>query len=410
MRRHQRRPGSANAQLKIDPSRPYGQDFPRRRLTALHNGTVPDADPFARLRLIGNRFDREGMPVETLVELAAYRVLIVGVAKELFRQAHPERQRVPRGFEARLQLRLKTIEEGSAMPVLEREVADGELLAAYDEFTSARDVIEHAVAAVADGQQLPDGFPRGALVLFNGFGQTLKPGEAVELRGGSAMGGPHYTPDVRRTLVLHSRRSVQQEVDDIGWVSEVDGDRMTCLIRLRTSPASTAVAAPLDELTFSAVKDVLEPRGEGPPVRVSGVGVFDADQRLIRFDAIHEVSVIEEAEELRRIDERIDEMTALKPGWLEGEGRQISALSIEKARRVLPDLLGRDVPRPRIFPTVGGGVQAEWILADTEVGVTFEADGAVYAIIVNLSTGEAEELDASVEALDRVAVILGLAQ
>ena len=45
---------------------------------ALHNGCVADADPFARLRLTGSRFAGEGMPVETLVELSAYRELVLG--------------------------------------------------------------------------------------------------------------------------------------------------------------------------------------------------------------------------------------------------------------------------------------------------------------------------------------------
>ena len=54
------------------------------------------------------------------------------------------------------------------------------------------------------------------------------------------------------------------EVRDIGWVSEVGGNRMSCLIRLRHGP-STPVPAPLDELTFGPVKEVLEPNGEDRP-------------------------------------------------------------------------------------------------------------------------------------------------
>jgi len=38
------------------------------------------------------RFNGEGMPVETLVELAAYRELILRVAKAPFRTAQPARR------------------------------------------------------------------------------------------------------------------------------------------------------------------------------------------------------------------------------------------------------------------------------------------------------------------------------
>jgi hypothetical protein len=216
------------------------------------------------LRLTGGRFDGVGMPVETLVELAAYRDLVLGVAKELFRTTHPARQRVPRGFAERLQLRLRTVETGSAIPVLERVAASGALLADDDEFTRARDVIEDAVAAVGSGADLPSAFPGSALVLFNRFGQTLRSDEAIELRRGASPSGATYTRGVRKRLVLNQRRTFQEEVEDIGWVSEVDADHMSCLIRLRIG-APRAIPAPLDEVTFAAVKEVLAPKGRGPP-------------------------------------------------------------------------------------------------------------------------------------------------
>lgn len=204
----------------------------------LHNGLVLGPDPFARLRLAGGRFDSEGMPVETLGELAAYRDLVVGVAKEIFRSRHPHRQRVPRGFEDRLHLRLRTVEDGSAIPVLERALPEGTLLASEDEFTEARNLIEDAVAAADAQASLPDDFPRDVLVLFNRFGQTLRADEAIELRRGTATSGPRYTPEVRKALVLQQKRAYQQEVEDFGWVLEVDAQRMSCLIRLRMGPQS----------------------------------------------------------------------------------------------------------------------------------------------------------------------------
>jgi hypothetical protein len=94
------------------------------------------------------------MPLEALVELGAYRELVLGVAKELFRTSNPQRQRVPRGFAAGLQLRLRTVETGSAMPVLERVTPPGRLPDFEDEFTQARDVIEEAVAVELNREPL----------------------------------------------------------------------------------------------------------------------------------------------------------------------------------------------------------------------------------------------------------------
>lgn len=345
------------------------------------------------------------MPVETLVELAAYRELILGVAKELFRAAHPSRQRVPRGFAERLQLRLSVIESGSAIPVLERVKAPGTLVAADDEFTHARDVIEEAVAAVSGGDDLPGAFPRDALVLFNRFGQTLRSEEAMELRGGAVTNGATYTREVRKKLVLNQRRTFQEEVDDIGWVSELDADRMSCLIRLRLGPPGL-ISAPLDEVTFAAVKEVLEPKGEGPPLRVSGVGVFDTDRGLIRFDSIHDVSILEDGDELTELDRRLDELATLHAGWLDGEGARLDAGVIERARRILAELLSADVPRPRVFPTPEGGVQAEWTVAEREVSVTFEPDDTLYAVSVDLASGQTKEPDLTADDAEHIARLL----
>lgn len=376
-----------------------------RNPSELHNGVMDDRTPFARLRLTGGRFDGQGMPVETLVELAQYRELVLGVARAQFLRSHPERKRVPRGFFDRLQLRLRTVEDGSAVPVLERVAPAGALIAVDDDFTRARDAIEDAVAAAESGEQPPSGFPQEALVLFNRFGQTLRPDEAIELRRGSAPSGPRYTVDTRRKLLLSKRRTYTEELQGLGWISEVDGNGMSCRIRLRMGPA-TPVPAPLDEVTFGPVKDVLEPNGEGPPVRVSGVGVFDSERRLIRFDSIYDVNVLDDPEDLVSLDDRLDELASLNTGWLDGEGVRPDALVLERARRMLADLLTFEVPRPRVFATPDGGVQAEWTVGEHEISVTFEPDGKLYAVSVNLASGDAEEPELAADDPAKIAQLL----
>jgi len=154
--------------------------------------------------------------------------------------------------------------------------------------------------------------------------------------------------------------------------------------------AGTPVPAPLDEVSFGPVKELLEPGGEGP-VRVSGIGVFDSKRRLIRFDSIQDVSPLEDPEELANLDNRLDELAKLKAGWLDGEGMRPDALALARARRTLGELLSFEVPRPRVFATSEGGVQAEWTVGEHEVSVTFEPDGKLYAVSANLVSGVAEE-------------------
>ncbi len=390
---------------ETEPLLALGGDIQPVNPDEMHNGCVASQETFARLRLTGGRFDGQGMPIETLAELVQYRELVIGVARAQFRSEHPERQRVPRGFVDRLRLRLSTVEEGSALPVLERLASDGALLTFEDEFTRARDVIEDAAAAVESGEPLPAELPDEALVLFNRFGQTLRSDEAIELRRGTATTGPRYTARTRRSLVLSQKRNYQEELRGIGWISEVDGNGMSCRIRFRLGPASP-VPAPLDEVTFGPVRDLLEPNGEGPPVWISGVGVFDSDQRLIRFDSIHDVSVLEDPEDLAILDLRLEELRSLGPGWLDGQGERLDQEALERASRMLSDLLTLEIPRPRLFATPDGGVQAEWTLGNREVSIAFAPTGGLYAVSINVASGETEEPELTSDDLEQVAHLL----
>lgn len=346
---------------------------------------------FARLRLTGGRFDGEGMPVETLAELAQYRELVIGVARAQFLKENPGRQRVSRGFFDRFQLRLRIVEEGSAVPVLERPAPEGMLLAPDDEFTLARDTIEDVVRAAGSDGPLPTSFPPDALVLFDRFGQTLRGNEAIELRRGGASSGPRYTPQTRRKLVLSQKKTYQEELQGIGRILEVDGNAMTCRIRLRLGPPSPVVAA-LDDVTFGPVKEALEPNGKGPPVWVSGAGEFDSEDHLIRFVSINDVTALE-PEDLDNLDRRLNELSSMDAGWLDGEGESPSKDALDRAGRLLGDLLTFEVPRPRVFPTPEGAVQAEWTMGEHEISVTFEPDGRIHAIAVNVASGHTEEPD-----------------
>jgi hypothetical protein len=262
-----------------------------------------------------------------------------------------------------------------------------------DDFTRSRDLIEEAVAAIANGDALPEAFPREAVVLFNQFGRTLQQDETIELRRGGARSGPRYTQAVRRRLVLGERRTFQAEVSDVGWVLAVDSIRMTCDLRLRSVPQRQPISAPVDEFTFDQVKAAMEPNGNGPPLRVTGIGVFDTAAYLYRLDSIQDVSLVEDPESLEALDNRIAELRELQHGWLDGDGAPPASVALQRASAMLPELLTLDAPHPHLYPTPEGGVQAEWAVGEYEISLMFEPDGRSYALVVNRDSGESRELE-----------------
>jgi hypothetical protein len=102
---------------------------------------------FADPKFRGGRFEGNGLPVDVLPELSAYREAIIALAKSLFLQSHIGRQRVPKGFVDSFRLVLRNVEEGSAVPILERVEPDisPALLFGDDYFAVARDRIANAV-------------------------------------------------------------------------------------------------------------------------------------------------------------------------------------------------------------------------------------------------------------------------
>ncbi|UUE99042.1 hypothetical protein NDY24_04165 [Xanthomonas hortorum pv. pelargonii] len=63
---------------------------------------------FSQPKFTGARFDEHTLPVDVARDLAAYERLIVELAKHLYLQEHPGRQRVPKGFEAGFRLDIET--------------------------------------------------------------------------------------------------------------------------------------------------------------------------------------------------------------------------------------------------------------------------------------------------------------
>lgn len=72
-------------------------------------------------------------------------------------------------------------------------------------------------------------------------------------------------------------------------------------------------------------------------------------------------------DDLAKLIERLDHLGSIRPGLLGGEGTAIDADILGRARALLEQMLNLDVPRPRIFPTPGGGVQMEWTSKPIEI-------------------------------------------
>jgi len=328
---------------------------------------------FSAMRLRGGRYERRGFPLESLPELARYERLVLDVAKALWKQGHPERQRVPRGFAEQLQLRLTKVDGGSVVPVLERGAPPGPsplIDGVSGIFEQARDLIEDTFAAITAGLEMPASLPLEALAGFVRFGSTLRNDERIEFRAGTD--SPIlYSQQVRRRLL--ARSAVERfQIEGLmgGRVTSVDADARTFVVT--TFDGRKVPGTYVDETVHDDLLAVLNSQAKAPVVRLDGILTVNAADEVHGIDDVRSVELFELPE--RAWGKRLLELAHLGPGWLEGGGEPVAFSALDAAREVLQLLDDAAVDSPAITPTEDGGVHLEWSDPSKVVSAEFSAD------------------------------------
>lgn len=345
---------------------------------------------FLRPRFTGARFDEHTLPVDVARDLAAYEELVVELAKHLWLLEHPERERVPRGFEKEFSLHFDgMVEDGSAKPLLSCVVAGALALqgGASTYFEQARDIITACVSASAANQTLPDKFPKDLLDYFNVFGRSLREGESLELTCGNSPAT--LTPDGRKQLVLKAKTVYTKEIELSGHVGEIDWDKQTFRLRLETG---TPVIAPLPE----HFKELARQAGgkDRTVVLVRGVGVFDAYDHLQKLSDTDQLELMPN----QKLADQIEELANLQDGWLDGQGKAPDRDQLAWATDRLVSTFPEDLPFPLTGPTPEGGLFLEWIQKSWRVSAELLLPGHQCELqATNTETSETADKDCNLD-------------
>lgn len=315
------------------------------------SGTTSMKLPFVHPRFDGARFAEHTLPLDIARDLAAYEVLVVELAKHLYRTNHPSRRRAPMGFGSGFQLHLEQVDEGSARPLLSL-VAAGTLGlsgGANDYFENARDQIAECVAA-ADGT-LPASFPKNLLRHFNQVGRSLQAGESMELPlpgGGEAV----LTPARRQRLVLAAASYYEDKIELSGSIEEVDWKKEKESFRLRLSDGRL-----MDLPMPSFFRKQAGSHGGKDRVlaTIRGIGAFDT-HGLVKVLKVHDVEIQFD----HQIAAQLDSIETLAAGWHDGRG---AAFDADRLAEVYDNIIGsypEALSLPVIVPTPEGNLLFEW--------------------------------------------------
>ncbi len=335
--------------------------------------TQPDNGPFLCARFAGGRFDAHAIPFEVLPDLAAYRSLLVEVAKMLFKQRHNNRVRVPKGFEDSFQIGLVRVEGGhSAVAVGVRlpprqTAPQGDLgFATYEEFEEAKTYVDDLIRRVQTTGEVPADFPTELAGRFNPFGQSLQTDEYIEL-GYDTPNPVRYDTFIRKRIVLSREKTYENAVNAVFTLD--GGIASSGTIHVKDETGTAFDFRPLSEFEFQ--KAYKRPTQR---VRLIGTGLYDRSERLRR---LIDVSIVYNDDEPRQpFDERLDEITQAQEGWYEPGNPAPAQAAVEAMRHfVRLAVLEVGAHAPYLYPLPEGGVAAEWTIGAWEASANIAPEG-----------------------------------
>ena len=317
---------------------------------------------FLRPRLRGARFADGEIPLQVLGDLTALREMIVAVAKWRYISENPNRQRVPRGFAEKIDLKLSGIGDGSAVPIITissiERTLEGTGLPYQEFFELARDDIASVIATASENGHVPkrEGFPNELLAYFNRIGRSLRDGESLELPMPNSSAAARLTSESRRRLLQRSTiTEFTQEVTLRGVVSEADQGRMTFELQ---QVYGGKIACPMPDQHRETIIAVFDGFRENSRILVQGIGRYDRQNRLSSLESVEQVTQLDPLD----VPARLDELRAIEDGWMDGTGKAPRIAELDWLSASFESHFPDDLPLPHVYPTPEGGIEAEWSL------------------------------------------------
>ena len=264
-----------------------------------------------RLRFKGERFRDHALDLGALAELSRFQRMVAETAKELWRAANPDRERLPPHFEERTRLCLRKIEEGSAAAPLEVYVAEEEQGAFWEaEPTEIREAIglaNEVFEAVERDLPLPERFPKTLLAEYVAWGQSLAEDEELEVQPTGDKRVTRVTQKTREQLRTFCETPHQDYVDVSGEVLEADVKQKRFQLWIDEKTAVTVMFSEQQEAEVTtALKEHLSLR-----MQVKGKGEMSPQGKFLKITQIDELKLHQVGETLfDRLARPIEEVLA----------------------------------------------------------------------------------------------------
>ena len=341
----------------------------------------------------GERFRNHTLPLSLLRDVEALQGIILEIAKDDYKQAHPNRQRLPRGFSEHLELHLSA-RPGSFVAEVAL-IKDDALLSGCDpHMDQARRACARFVDVLAHVQEQRQGpppfLPDAAWAYLERFGRGLQPEESIRLTGVNAV-EVQLTRELRRRLLLSRPGSapLTEKVRVLAKLGDVrPRDHEMTLVLVDGRVISAAINdQQVDDLGLVTVSEFGKRW-----VLVKGVASLDVNQQLLRIVEAETVEPLDALDPLVQLEQ----LQLLSAGWLDGEGQPPSSELLSLVGQWLEEHQRDDDEPPRLYPTAEGGVEAEWRIGRLDLSIEFDpSSGMVEWHALDLDSGVVDEQQVS---------------
>lgn len=324
------------------------------------------AEPFEYVHLSGERFKNGMLPVAAVAELSRYQRLLMDVAKHLFLAENPGRKRASlKSLDlASEDLLITGLKDGSTGVDLAVRRAEALIPQPAAYLERSRALIEEAFSSLTEDGELSASFPEELIPQLAMMGQNIPAGETYTWAKSSGLWESSRARLTRDTTV-----PIRKDLDDAEpverllhvFVVGVCSDPLTFDYKNSTG-GKTLEGKYGDAELFGVLKENAEIASRAPLVALT-VMADPATDDVVDVIGVEQVLPSEWSQ-------RLDELSALTDGWLDGSGKSVSKPAMRAAETLLFLVADEALPRPGIFPTEEGGLHLEWDDAkDSEIVV-----------------------------------------
>lgn len=361
---------------------------------------IADDGWFAEFTLTGERFDAQGMPAVSAVEVARYRDTLYEVARALWLDRNPDRSKVPDGFSEAFDLRLVKVDEGSARTRLQLNRsprhASGDFDEWYSIFEESPGRVVEAIAEIVRSNDLRSIRAPRIRRSLKKLGDSLEPAESIVV-------GSHAAPErtaeltesVRRTLDTIDEMLVPQAIEASveGVIVEFDSRGQTFHVRRTSDDRLVRCTFPsyIPGLASTVRRVMAEDGVTAPDVLVSGTAVVDSKSLFTVLWDVGSIELVRSYLE-KHLTNKIASLRALPDGWQGPGSLPPNEGVLERLDRVIP-MLGESDVHVALAPTGDGHAVLEWSRGRIEYTAEIEPDDRLFLVIDDSEAGELRETE-----------------